>query len=80
VALLDADSDTAPGRFADEVETVRSGYILARDAKTYNLWRRDVDRRTGRVSGRNLGQLARDFGGTVGTGGSVVRGGFEFRN
>jgi hypothetical protein len=73
VALLDADSDGANLRFADEVETVRSGYILARDPKQYNRWRRDVDSRSGRKPGRNLAQLAHHFGG------SVVAGDFEFR-
>lgn len=75
VALLDADSDGANLRFADEVEVVRSGYFLARDPKAYTRWRSGVDRRSGaRPVGKPLADLARDFGG------QVTHGDFEFRN
>lgn len=75
VALLDADSDGANLRFADEVEAVRSGYILARDPKAYRGWRSGIDRRSGiKPAGKSLADLARSAGG------NVVRGEFEFRN
>lgn len=66
-------------RFVDEVEVVRSGYTLARDPKAYRRWRRDVERQSGRVHGKDLAALAKAFGGQVG-GGAVVRDEFEFRN
>lgn len=63
----------ATDRFAEDVEAVRSGTILAHDANAYTRWRSDVNRRSGRKVGRNLAQLAHDFGG------QVIVGGFEFR-
>ncbi len=74
MALFDADGDMASGRFVDDVEAVRSGTILAHDQKAYNKWKVDVARRTGRKSGKDLAQLAKDFGG------QVVQGDFEFRH
>ena len=79
VALFDADADEATARWADGVETVRSGYVLGRSIKAYESWRRDVDRKTGRSpQGGSLADLARSLGG--GGGLQVVRGEFEFRN
>lgn len=77
MALLAADGEQTVERYVDEVEKVRSGYILARDPKAYGRWRRDVDRRARRPIGKDLAQLAKAFGGTTGM---VVRGDFEFRN
>ena len=62
------------GRFSELVEAARAGYIFAHDAKQYSRWRADSDRKSGRKPGRDLAQLARDFGG------QVEHGGFEFRN
>lgn len=77
MALFDADADGANARFAEAVEIVRSGQILARDQKAYGRWRRDVDRQTGRPpDGKGLAALA----GVLGSGLQVVRGEFEFRN
>jgi hypothetical protein len=78
VELFDEDADGATGRWADEVEAVRAGYVLARNPKGYQQWRSSVDRVSGRrPDGKPLSQLARDFGGV---GLQIVRGEFEFRN
>lgn len=57
------------------IEAVRAGSLLARDRKAYQRWRWSADRRAGRKpAGKNLAQLAQDFGGNVTTGD------FEFRH
>lgn len=76
-SLFAQDGEQVVERYVDEVEKVRSGYLLARDPKAYRRWRRDVDRKTRRPVGKDLAQLAQAFGGTAGM---VVRGEFEFRN
>jgi hypothetical protein len=56
------------------------GTIFAHDATQHARWRSDVDRHSRQPQlGKNLAQLARDFGGQPG-GLEVVRGQFELRN
>jgi hypothetical protein len=55
------------------VEAARLGFIFGHDQKQYAKWRLASEVGTG-ASQRGLDDLARDFGG------SVSRGGFEFRH
>lgn len=87
VAALDAAqeriSDEARARFTEATEAARIGAIFAQDAKQYSRWRAEVDRRSPRGAtkgGKDLAQLARDFGGAAPGGLAIVRGGLEFRD
>jgi hypothetical protein len=76
---LDEEADRVKahvqGDFDALVEAVRAGTIFAHDGKQHARWRGATDRRAGRKrTGKQLRDLARDFGG------QVTVGGFEFRN
>jgi hypothetical protein len=75
---LDEETDRirarAQAEFDSMVEGVRAGTIFAHDGKQHARWRAESDRRAHRKpTGRNLAQLAHDFGG------NIVVGEFEFR-
>lgn len=76
-AAYDRRADHAQADFASMVEAVRAGSIFATSSdgnRQHARWQADSARRAGRrAAGKDLAQLARDFGGLV------ERGGFEFR-
>lgn len=70
-AAVDRVRDRTNNEFDIAVEAVRAGTIFAGDNNQHARWRAASARH---ATGKDLAQLARDFGG------QVARGDFEFRN